>query len=161
MSSEEKKAPEIFDLSDIDYADQMDMTVLSSGKPTSWKWTFAGPGHPMGISQRNRIAKDQLYEQKMQKQAAVNQKKWKAEDKTPDEQLAENVDYILERLIGWNAVLMGGQPLEFSRDTARKILSDPKKGALLQQCVEFLLEDANFTKASGKTSGGTRGDTSA
>ncbi len=148
---EEDKKPKVFDLSDLDYADQMEMVVLSSGRPTTWKWTFAGPGHPMGVAQRNRIAKEQLHDQKLQKQASVNQKKWKAEDKTPDEQLSENIDYILERLITWNEVLMGGQPLEFSREMARKILSDPKKGALMQQCIEFLVEDANFTKPSAKT----------
>lgn len=161
MSNEEKKPPELFDLSDLDYIDQAEMTVLQGGKPTSWKWIFAGPSHPMGVAQTNRVAKEQLQKTKLQEQAQVNSKKWKAEDKSPEEQLEENIDYILERLLSWTPVLMGEIPFEFSRDNARMILSDKKKGALLQQCVDFLIEDGNFTKRSARTSGGTRGVTSA
>jgi hypothetical protein len=87
----------------------------------------------------------------MKEQAAANSKKWKAPDLTPEEVMADNVNYVMERLIGWTTVTMNGEDYPFSTENARAILSDRRKGALLAQAVEFLLADDSFTKRSAKS----------
>lgn len=140
-----------FDLSDLDAVDEAHMTVLSGGEPTDWVWTFAGPGHPQAVAQVNRALRERLLREKAKEQAAANGKKWKAPDRTADEAMAEDADYVMERLLGWSPIKMGGEDYPFSQENARKLLMDPRKGALRRQAVEFLLEDNSFTKRSPKT----------
>ena len=140
-----------FDLAALDAADEAVMEVIANGQPTGWRWTFAGPGHPRAVEQQNRIARAALAEGRAKEQAQVNGRKWKAPEKTPDEQRAENVEFVIERLLGWSEVTMGGEPFPFTPENARALLSDRKKPALLAQAVEFLLDDASFTVRSAKS----------
>lgn len=157
MSSENgKETPKVFDVNEINYVDTSEMEVMVGGVKAGWTWTFAGPSHPMGVAQINRIAAENLQRTKLQEQAQINGKKWKAPDRSPQEVIDENADYVLERLLGWSDVLMGGEPFPYSRENARKILTDRNKGSLLQQAIEHLNDDANFTRRSPKTSGGSR-----
>jgi len=139
-----------FDIDDLNSVDEGKMMVLAGDRPTGWEWTFAGPGHPMGIAQTNRIAREELSRQRSQEQARVNNKKYKAEEKSPDDLLEENVNFILERLLGWSDVNMNGKPFPFSRENARSILKDKRKATILNQCIEFILNDNSFTKRSAK-----------
>lgn len=140
-----------FDLSALDAVDNAEMTVVANGKLTDWRWRFAGPAHPQSMAQSNRVAREELNRRRLQEQAQVNGKKWKAPEKTPDELLEDNVSYVLERLLGWSAVTLNKEPYPFSQDNARKLLMDRKKGALLQQAMEFLLDDGSFTGRSAKS----------
>lgn len=140
-----------FDLSDLDAADEAQMEVMAGGKPTGWMWTFAGPGHPKAAEQSARVSREQLARNRLKEQAQVNGKKWKAQEQTPDELLEDNADFVLERLLGWSDITLNGEPYPFSHDNARKILMDRKKPALLQQAVEFILDDISFTQRSAKT----------
>lgn len=144
------KALEI-DFSDLDGKEEAEMTVMVGGAPTDWIWYFSGPGHPQTVAQSNRIAREELNKQHAIEQARANGKKYKAERQKPDELLAGNVDYVMERLLRWSPVKMGGADYHFTQENARALLMDRKKGALLQQAVDFLLDDNSFTKRSPKT----------
>jgi hypothetical protein len=137
-----------FDLSDIDAVDESKMTVVANGRPTGWIWTFAGPGHVRAIEQANRVARERLAKERSQEQAQVNGKKWRPPEETPDEALARNVGFVVERLLGWSDVTMAGEPFPFTLENARKILSDRRKSTLLLQALEFLGDEHAFTKRS-------------
>lgn len=137
-----------FDVAALDAADEAHMEVRAGDKPTGWIWTFAGPGHPRAEAQNNRVAREQLDLRRAQQQAQVNGKKWKAPEQSPDELLAGNVDFVLERLLRWSSVTMDGQDYPFTADNARKLLMDRKKGALLQQAIDFVIDDNSFTRRS-------------
>lgn len=139
-----------FDLSDLDAIDEAEMVVVVGGKPTDWTWYFSGPGHPQTVAQSNRVARDELSKQRSIEQARANGRKYKSEQQTPDGLLSDNVAYVLERLLRWSPVKMGGQDFPFTQDNARALLMDRKKGALLQQAIDFLLDDNSFTKRSAK-----------
>ena len=140
-----------FDIDNLNAADEGQMTVSVNGQLTDWVWRFTGPAHEKTIAQNARVQREQLQKRRLQEQAQVNGKKWKAPEETPDEILKNNVDFVVERLLGWNTVTMGGQPYEFSEENARKLLMDRKKGALLQQAIEFILDDNSFTQRSDKS----------
>lgn len=145
LAADEDKPIEI-DLADIDAADESEMVVTNNGKLTTWVWTFAGPGHPKGIAQSNRMSRERLHEDKMKEQARTNSKKWTKQEDTPDEARRKNATYVVERLLRWSPVKLNGERVEFSDDTAMKILTDPRKISLLVQALEFLNEDASFIK---------------
>jgi hypothetical protein len=140
-----------FDLSDLDAIDEAEMVVTVGGKPTDWTWFFSGPGHPQTVAQSNRVAREELNKQRSIEQARANGRKYKSEQQTPDGLLADNVAYVMERLLRWSPVKMDGQDFPYSQENARTLLMDRKKGSLLQQAVDFLLDDQSFTKRSPKT----------
>lgn len=140
--------PVSFSENDLNNADEASMDALVNDRPSGWLWVFAGPGHEKTIEQNNKSSREALHREKMQDQARVNGKKWVAPDRTPDEVRGENVSWVVGRLLRWSAdVEMDGQPLPFSEDAARKLLSDPRK-TLLNQAIEFLTADKAFTKRS-------------
>lgn len=150
LEKDDAAAAKVFDLDALDATDEGLMIVVANGKPTNWIWTFCGPGHPKALAQSNRIARETLMRNRLKEQAQTNNKKWKAPEQTPEELLSDNVNFVLERLLGWNEATIGGQPFPFSEDNARKVLSDPKKGSLLQQSIDFIIDDNSFTQRSVK-----------
>lgn len=133
-------------LDDFAAADTAEMTVVLNGRPTDWKWTFAGPGHPKTVDQSNRIAREALHTQKMQSQARVNNKKWVAPEDDVEVVRARNVDHVVERLLGWSPIEIGGTAYPFTSENARALLAKPSNQALLTQAYEALGDDAFFTK---------------
>lgn len=150
MDTVTDKRPD-FDLSAIDAADEGRMEVLAGGKPTGWYWIFAGPGHPKAIEQKKRVAREVLNKAALQEQSQVNRKKWQADKKTLDDVTQENVDFVMERLLGWTEVKLDGQLYPFSDENARKILSDPRKVQLLNQSVDYVSDDNSFTRPSASS----------
>lgn len=129
---------------------------LANGS-TTWQWTMASPSHPKGIAQKNRLSRESLKKSAEQEQSRVNGRKYKAEVETPDQVDRGNVDFIIERLIGWNAKLdngedvkVGGDPFPFSEDNARKLLMLPKMWKLRNQAVDFIIDENSFTRRSAK-----------
>jgi hypothetical protein len=145
QAPEENKPIEI-DISDIDAADEAEMTVTVNGKLTTWIWTFAGPGHPKTIALSNRLSRDRLQREREIERARTNGKQWKPEVETPDEIRAKNVSTVVERLLRWSPAKLDGEILPFSPEAATKLLSDPRKISLLLQALEFLGDDKAFTK---------------
>lgn len=151
MSTKENTAANTadgFDIDQLDAIDEAEMTVMSNGRPTTWKWRFAGPGHAKAIEVSNRIARDRLRKDAEQEQARVNGKKWKADDETPEALAKRNADYIIDRLLGWSPVKFAGEDYPFTVENARKLLLDPRKGALAVQALEFLADNKSFMKRS-------------
>lgn len=146
---------ELDDLLDLSAADTAQMTVFINGNPTSWKWTWAGPGHPRTVALSERASRARLNADADREQKRFNGKKVKVEPLTPAEDLKERVDELLGRLLGWTEVKVGGKTLEFSEEAARKILSAPANhgpGGIYVQCWEFLGNEQSFTKRSAKGS---------
>lgn len=137
-----------FDLSDLDYSDDAKMTVVIKGRPSQWVWSFAGPGHAKTIEQRNRLSRERLHRDREQEQARVNGRKWTAPEESADAVRDKNIAFVVDRLIGWTETRFGGEVYPFSAENARKLLADPKKGALLVQALEFLSDDQAFTTRS-------------
>lgn len=139
-----------FDISEIDSVEEAEMEILANGRPTDWKWRFAGPSHPWGIAQSTRLSRASLGKRRLQEQQQLNGKKIKVSEQTPDEVLEDNVNFVLERLLGWSEITMNGEPYPFNDENARRLLMDRKKGALLQQAIEFILDDNSFMQRSAK-----------
>lgn len=142
-----------FDLSALDAADTADMTVMAFGQPTNWVWTFAGPGHPKTMAQSDRYARESMITEKLQDQARVNGRKWKAVEESLEDRRAKNINHIVERLVGWSPVLMNGNDFPFSEANARAVLADRRKVDVYSQALEFLGDEKSFMRRSPKTSG--------
>lgn len=138
-----------FDFSDFAAADTAAMTVVVNGKLSTWVWTFAGPGHPQAVEQANRMARERLHEDRQKEAARVNGKKWKPSEQSVDESREKNINYVVERLVGWSPVKIGGADFPFSVENARKLLIDPARVGLLAQALEFIGDDNSFTQRSG------------
>lgn len=153
MEDQENQEPaasgDAFDLAELDSSDEATMEVLANGKPTGWVWTFAGPGHPQTIELSDKLAKERLADERAQEQARVNGRKWKAPVETVEEARRRNVDLVVGRLLGWSKIRFNGKPYAFSPDNARALLMDRRKGQLLLQAMEFIGDEASFTKRSG------------
>lgn len=137
-----------FSLDSFSDADTAQMTVMVGGAPSGWTWEFAGPGHPHTTEQANRISRERLHKDKLIEQARINGKKWVATEETPEGVRASNVNYVVERLIGWSAVRIDGKDFPFTAENARMLLTDPKRVGLLTQALEFIAADNSFTKRS-------------
>jgi hypothetical protein len=141
-------APE-FDLSELDTGDESTLAIKDrAGKPTTWLWTFYGPGHPKTVALSNRVSKKWLDEARAKEQAQANSKKWKPEERSLDDIRNENVANILERTKDFTPVKLNGEEIRFSPEAARRLLLDPRKGALFTQISEFLKEEENFMRPS-------------
>lgn len=147
---DEKKAA-VFDIGAADAIDESRMEVMVGGKGTDWFWIFAGPGHPKGIAQRNRLAREELNKQRLREQQQANGKKVKVPDRSFDEVTGENIDFVMERLIGWSDATNGDQPFPFTDENARALLGDARKRGILLQAIEFINDDASFTPPSAKS----------
>lgn len=151
MKTQTVEAVEFDSFDDFAASDTAEMAVVVNGKVTKWIWTFAGPGHEKTIAQSSRISRQRLHDEAQKEQARVNGKKWKSPEETPEDKRAENVTYIVERLVGWSPIVIAKQPFDFSEANARKLLSDHKNAALFAQAFEFLLADDSFTRRSGSS----------
>lgn len=147
--NEQVKAPQAFELTSAHYfSDSADMTVVLNGEPTTWVWTFAGPGHANTIAWTEKVSRERLTEDRQKEAAITNGKKWKPEVETTDQARDRNISWIVSRLLSWSPVIISGQTVEFSEESARKILLDPNL-PILTQAVEFLTADKSFTNSSG------------
>jgi hypothetical protein len=139
-----------FDLVALDARDEADLAIRHpiTDAPTTWVWTFYGPGHPKTVEVANRVSRDALRELAAQKQARVNGKKWKEEDQTIDQIRADNVDNIVARTKSFTPVNLGDGKIEFSAQKAKELLLDRKKGWLFTQVIDFLRADESFIQPS-------------
>jgi hypothetical protein len=142
-------------VTDFSAALPLDESVLTieapDGKPTTWRVTLAGPAHPKTVVWADRAARQNLRRQQMQEQAQVNGKKWKAEERTPEEQRRQNVEWVVARIVGWTPVRIeqfSPDPIPFSEPVAINLLSQPYMGFVFKQLVDYLSDEASFTKRS-------------
>lgn len=142
-----------FDISDLDALDEVELSIRhpSTDEPTTWAWTFYGPGHQKTVELANRVSRNALRELQEQKQARLNGKKVKVEDQTLDGLRSETVDHIITRTKTFTPVKLGGETITFSEDAARKLLLDRRKGWLYKQITDHLSADENFIQPSAKS----------
>lgn len=152
MSKEQVAVAEFASFDDFSAADTSDMSVVVNGRQTDWVWSFAGPGHPKAIEQSNRISREKLHQDRQIEQQRLNGKKVKLPEETVDELRSRNVEWIVGRLVGWSPVKIAGELYPFSEENARRLLSDQKNIGLLTQAVDFVSDDASFTKRSAPAS---------
>lgn len=134
---------------DFEASDTGKMEVLDvQGNPTGWFWEFAGPGHPKTEALNNRISRERLRKQAQIEQAQANGRKYKVDPETPDDIRAKNIADIVERLVGWSDIEIGGKPFPFTAENATEFLSHPKRVGVVVQAVEFLANEKSFTPRS-------------
>lgn len=153
MADTKQAAPaaDIFDLDDLETGDEATLAIKdTAGHVTTWIWTFYGPGHPKTQEIAKKASKKLLNELKQQRQDRLNGKKVVVDQPSMDELRVENVDNIVARTKGFTPVRIKGETIEFSPETARKLLLDPYKGLLYKQVSEYLGEEENFTRPSAK-----------
>lgn len=154
----------VFDLSELDDIDEGRFVAHITDK-VRWVWVYAGPGHQKTVEMSKRRSQKRLKEDALKEQAITNGKKWKAEEKTPDDVREDMISIAVERLLRWHfedigtgaivdvPVVLNGETLSFSEDSARKILRDPRRGSLLVKALEWLGDERSFLKPAPTTSG--------
>lgn len=148
MSKETAKVPSL-DFDAFEAAETAKMQVLdAAGNPTGWWWEFAGPGHPKTLALSNRLARERLHKVALMEQAQVNGRKWKADEESPDKVQSRNIADLVERLVGWSPVEIGGKDFPFTPENAVEFLSHPKRIGVLTQAMEFLAAETSFTPRS-------------
>lgn len=142
-----------FDLASADAQDEATLYIKhpTTEETTTWAWTFYGPGHPKTIEVADRASKAALNDLHDQKQARINNKKYKVREQSLDDLRAENIAAIVARLKTFTPVKMGTETISFSPDAAASLLLDRKKGWLYSQVMEFLAADTNFIQPSAKS----------
>jgi hypothetical protein len=125
------------------------LDILSpNGTPTGWKITLAGPSNPKASAFADVTARRNLHKAKLIEQAQVNGKKYQAEEKTPEEQRRDNVQFVISRILDWTPVKIGGEVYTFSDKTAETLLMKPEMINIYVQILEAINEERRFTKPS-------------
>lgn len=145
-------AADPFDLGAFDAKDEITHNILNpvTDLPTGWLWTFYGPGHPVTVQMSERLSREILQERRAKEQAQVNGKKWKADEREPQEFAREAATNIATRVKEFTPIRLNGEQIVFSKEAVIQLLLDPKKGWLYAQIQNFLRDDANFIKPSPK-----------
>lgn len=129
-------------------ADTADMTVMHpiTKEPTEWVIVFAGPTHPKSIALGDKFTREGLAKAKRIEQARTNGKKYKGENKSPDELRREAIENAVAQIVTWR-----GSSVEFSEKAAIDMLMDPNYYRLVNQITEFLDDEDRFIKTSAAT----------
>ncbi|MDI3559568.1 branched-chain amino acid ABC transporter [Bradyrhizobium sp. Arg816] len=141
---------DVLDIASLDALDEAVLAIRHPTKdvPTGWTWTFYGPAHQVTLELADRFSREALRKAASVRQAQVNGKKWHEDEQSPDRLRAENVDAIVARTKTFSPVKLNGEELSFSREKARELLLDPRKGWLLVQVMAFLRDEQNFMPPS-------------
>ena len=144
---------QVVDLSAFMPEDTALFEVLDPGgtKATGWVIEFAGPSHPKTVEWANKNAKEQLRREAQMEAARVNQRKYKPDEKEPDEVRRANVEWVVSRIVSWTPVRiphLSPDTIEFSEKAASDLLMRPEMGWAYLQMVEFLADIRSFTKGS-------------
>jgi hypothetical protein len=141
-------APAAFDLSSLAYLPTAEMIVRHpiTEEPTTWKITFAGPGHPITVGLGDDFARRSIKQRKEREEAMTNGRKWKAPEESPDKNRRINATSFARRMLDWTPVVLkaGAPPVTFSTDRAIELLEDQAFGWLYMQVSRFLADDAGF-----------------
>lgn len=120
----------------------------SGTRATGWAITFAGPSHPKAVAWANNRARQELGRAAQIEAAQVNGRKFKPEQRSPEDVARDNVGWVVARIVDWTPVKIGGEVIAFSEAAATELLMRPDMGWVLAQAVEFLGAVENFTPAS-------------
>lgn len=142
-----------FSLVGLDAQDEVKFTIRhpKTDDPTTWEWTFYGPGHPTTIAVADKASRRIIKQSTEQMQAQVNGKKWKPDDETPDSLRQQNVENIIARTKSFTPVDLGHGPIEYSAEKAKEILLERRYGWVLGQIMDFLRKEENFIQPSARS----------
>jgi hypothetical protein len=112
-----------------------EVTNPSTGEATGWLIEFAGPPHAKTLAVKRAALSRAFKSQRTNKEP------------TYEELDEQSVDGIVKRIIGWS-----GSTIEFSEDSAKSLLLNPKHDWLKAQLNDFLNAQASFIKRSATTS---------
>jgi hypothetical protein len=153
----------VADLSDVmpQSSGVLHIVVPGTNKRTGWQITFAGPGHPKTVAQNEELARTNLDKQERIEMAQVNNRKWKGDGRQPSDVRAENVDWVLGRILSWTPVAISqfaAAPVALPDDAspeqikqARALLGQPYMQPYFLQMTEYLGDQASFIAASART----------
>ena len=144
---------EEFDLASVVAQDEVQFYVThpKTKKPTTWCWTFYGPGHPNTIAVANSTLREVLDIQAAKEQARVNGKKWKEEVEDIEALRLKNIGRIVARTKEFSPVKLGKETITFSPEAAKKLLLDRNMMWLLEDILEFLSATENFIPPSPRS----------
>ncbi len=137
---------EILDIGELAAADTAEMTVQHpvTKMPTTWVWTFAGPGHPTFQALSNALGLKDRAEGFADQRAMLGGRTPKI--KTTQEIVEDNVRRISGRTLNFTPAKINGEDLRFSPEAAERILKNPKYGWLYTQAYNFLRDEDVFIK---------------
>lgn len=126
---------ELFDIASVEDVETADVSIKhpSTGAATGMVVTIAGPEH------RDRKAREMARLRRLRK---VMVKTGKLPDTDPEEDEADETDHLVACTLGWK-----GATVQFSKDAARSLYTDPKRRWLRQQVRAALNEAELFTRA--------------
>lgn len=150
MSKTDIVAPKGFNFDSVLAADTADL-VLDDGNGGEWRITFAGPGHPQAIALADKATRKRLRQEQDIERARVNGKKWNPEERSPEEVRRDNVAFVVDRIVTWSGLVIGGQEVPFDHAAAMSMLLDPRAGSVFGRMFEFLVSEESFTKRSAKS----------
>lgn len=134
-----------FDIGDFEDIHSADVAIKdpTTGKPTAAVVTLAGPEHP---------ARKKILFARQRKLRKNLQRSGKLELTDPEEDEADEIDYLVDCTLGWRGLVKGGQALAFSKDAARALYEDPKRRWLRDQVRAALDEREAFIARSATIS---------
>lgn len=144
MNDKATPAPDRLDIDALFDMDVVELTILNpkTGNPIlaaddkPWTILLAGPNHAETVRLRNMSIGKAMRRQRLRGDAELD----------PNEVTEETLDGLAARTLGWNTPIMGGKPVEFSKDAARKLYKASQY--VRARVQEKLNDDAGFTKAS-------------
>lgn len=153
---------DVFDIDTIGAEKTADVPIVhpSTGEPTSWKWTLAGPGHPKSVEVANKAAKDQLRLDAEREKAQTNRKKWTPQERTPDQNRQDNAEALAHRVLGWTPARINGADYPYSYENTVKLLLDPDYSRVYLQLLEYFVSETSFTRPSVPNSSPSLSETS-
>lgn len=122
---------DVFDLDAVAPQDTVTLAApLPSGVPSTWMWTFAGPGHPATERAReasygDMTARQRARQQKVQDALDAGREPPVFTDTLKDIRASE-VALLAPRVLDFTPVMMSGTVTEYSPDAVTAILMNPK-----------------------------------
>lgn len=129
-----------------DPADESELVIVNptTGEPTTWVWKIAGPGHAKTQELRRKSEREALQERRLLEQAQANGKKWKAPERTPEDEFRRFTEAIAQRVLHFTPAEIAGQRYDYSPEACRTLLADPRRAWLRKQLTDYLLADESF-----------------
>lgn len=127
-----------------------DLAILKPGTatPNGWVITLAGPAHPKTVAFKNSAQRDRLHKEASIEASQVNGRKFKPDVRTPEDDNARTVKWLVSRIVTWTPIKIGSDTIEFSDDSAEKLFLRPAMAPYIAQVVEYLQGERAFMPTS-------------
>lgn len=127
---------------------ELHMLIPGTADKSGWVLTMAGPSHPQSVELFDRQARRANKRSSDIERAQVNNKKWKGDDREPEDIRRETVTDIVARIVTWSPVNFGNGVIEFEPEKAVELFLQRQYGGYFAQIVDFLTSEKAFLKAS-------------